>query len=256
MKFYYLFCFQYLGFRYHGWSKQVGHKTVQGTIEEELIALLGNENFKSLGASRTDSMVSAHENYFELILEESIKNLDEFILLLNQKLPPDIKILKGRVVDSDFKIIQAAKQKDYHYYFSFGEKLHPFCSPYMAMINEELDIELMKKAARLFVGEHNFSAFCYRLKEGQSPVRLIDDASIEFNRDYVGAFFPEQSFVFKVKAKSFLRHQVRLMMGALLMVGMKELSLEELKEMLGGSTSKKLMTAPASGLVLHKIIWN
>lgn len=256
MKFYYLFRFQYLGFRYHGWLKQTAKKSVQETLEEAIKNVLDTDEFQVIGSSRTDSMVSAQENFFELITSHELSDLDFTTLSLNKFLPPDIKILEVKPVDKEFKIIGSAKQKEYHYYFSFGEKLHPFCAPFMAMINEELDIELMRKAARFFEGEHNFTSFCYRLKETQSPLRTIDLAVVETNSELTGNFFPVKSFVFKVRARSFLRHQVRLMMGALFLVGMKKLSLDELQEMLEGSSLNKLMTAPASGLVLHKIFWN
>lgn len=253
MKFYYLIRFQYLGFRYHGWLKQTTKKTVQRAIEEALECALAHTAFQVLGASRTDSMVSSTENFFELITESEVIDLKALSMRMNKFLPPDIKILDAKETTREFKIISASRAKEYHYYFSFGEKLHPFCAPLMAMINEDLDIDLMSKAARLFEGEHHFGAFCYRLKDTQSPVREIDSALIETNHELTGSFFPTKSFVFKVKAKSFLRHQIRLMMGALFLVGMKRLSLLDLQAMLAGTAQQKVMTAPASGLVLKGI---
>lgn len=255
MKFYYLIRFQYLGFRFHGWLKQSAHKTIQGQIEEALSELLQSPDFQVLGASRTDSMVSARESFFELITEKEII-LSDFPDGLNKRLPPDIKILEAKEVNSDFKIISSAKEKEYRYYFAFGgEKLHPFCAPFMAMINENLDLEKIKKAAELFQGEHNFFSFCYKKREGQNFIRVVDHASLETSTDFQGSFFPAKSFVFIVKAQSFLRHQVRLMAGALLMVGMNQLSLEELELILKGESERKIMTAPASGLILHKITY-
>lgn len=257
MKFYYLIRFQYLGFRYHGWLKQSAKRTVQETIEEALHQLLPATEFQVIGASRTDSMVSAQESFFELITEQEWMDPESLVTSLNKVLPPDIRILEVKQVDGQFKIISSARLKEYHYYFSFGEKLHPFCAPFMAMINEDLDIDLMKQAARLFEGEHDFISFCYRKKEGQNSIRTIDAACVETNHELTANFFPAKSFVFKVRAKSFLRHQIRLMMGALFLVGMKKLSLDELEELLKGTNAeKKLMTAPASGLVLKSVLFS
>lgn len=256
MKFYYLFRIQYLGFRFHGWLKQTDKKTVQESIEEALQQVLESADFQVIGSSRTDSMVSAQENFFELITEKELINADLIIKSLNEFLPPDIKILDLQSVPKEFKIISSSRTKEYHYYFSFGEKLHPFCAPFMAMINEPLDIELMKEAARLYEGEHNFSKFCFRMKETQSPLRTIEMSLVEINSELTGSFFPEKSYVFKVRGKSFLRHQVRLMMGALFLVGMKRLGLQELNELLEGNSDKKIMTAPASGLILHRTQFN
>ena len=253
MKFYYLFRIQYLGFRYHGWLKQTSRKTVQESIEEAFRHALETTDFQIMGSSRTDSMVSAQENFFELITEKECIYLEQLCSLLNQILPPDIKILSAKPISKEFKIISSARFKEYHYYFSFGEKLHPFCAPFMAMINEDLDVDLMNEAARLFEGEHNFSNFCYRLKDTQSPLRKIEMSLVETNRDLTASFFPAKSFVFKVRGKSFLRHQIRLMMGALFLVGMKKMTLNEFEEALKGNSPIKIMTAPASGLVLYRI---
>jgi len=253
MKFYYLFRFQYLGFRYHGWLKQTSRKTVQESIEEALQHVLETTEFQIIGSSRTDSMVSAQENFFELITEKECIDREVLCHSLNKCLPPDIKILEVKPVSKEFKIIGSSRLKEYHYFFSFGEKLHPFCAPYMAMINEDLNIDLMKEAARLFEGEHDFSNFCYRLKDNQSPVRKIEMSVVETNRDLTASFFPAKSFVFKVRGRSFLRHQVRLMMGALFMVGMKRISVSELEAILKGDSGIKIMTAPASGLILQRI---
>src|SRR4051812_24195599 len=90
MKFYYLIRFQYLGFRYHGWLKQSSRRTVQETIESSVqkILMSSETGFQILGASRTDSMVSAQESFFELITESPVMDLTQFIADLNIDLPP------------------------------------------------------------------------------------------------------------------------------------------------------------------------
>jgi tRNA pseudouridine38-40 synthase len=169
MKFYYLIRFQYLGFRYHGWLKQTADaKTIQGTLETALTQYLESSAFQVLGSSRTDSIVSAKESFFELITEKEVM-LTDFPDQINRLLPPDIKILDAIVVDGQFKIISSPREKEYRYYFAFGgEKLHPFCAPFMAMINENLELEKMEKAAELFIGEHNF--FRSVIKNGKDKI--------------------------------------------------------------------------------------
>ena len=61
---YYLVHIQYLGFRFHGWQRQPGVKTVESMVVKTLAFILGHEDFKILGAGRTDAMVSAGDAAF------------------------------------------------------------------------------------------------------------------------------------------------------------------------------------------------
>ena len=93
-KFYYLVKVQFLGYRFHGWQKQPKTKTVHLMIDRTLNYILGEQSFKTLGAGRTDAMVSANEAAFELFLDlKPIENISEFLILFNQNLPQDIRIL-------------------------------------------------------------------------------------------------------------------------------------------------------------------
>ena len=77
------------------------------------------------------------------------------------------------------------------------------------------------------------------------------------NTLYTASFFPKQSFILKVVGKGFGRHQIRLMMGALIKLGREEIDMEYIKKSLKPE-SKYVMDyiAPASGLILHKIEYN
>ena len=67
-RFYYLVKIQYLGYRFHGWQKQPQLKTLHHMIDRTLKYVLGETRFKTLGAGRTDAMVSANEAAFELFV--------------------------------------------------------------------------------------------------------------------------------------------------------------------------------------------
>ena len=67
-KYFYLFKIQYLGYRFHGWQKQPNLKTVHLMVDRTLKFILQEQKFKTLGAGRTDAMVSANEAAFELFL--------------------------------------------------------------------------------------------------------------------------------------------------------------------------------------------
>lgn len=250
---YYLIHIQFLGFRYHGWMKQPGVKTIQGTIDKTLSFILEERPFKTLGAGRTDARVSANEGALELFVREP---LDPGILLeaLNLNLPSDIRALGVEQVDQSFNIIQTAKNKEYIYLFSHGEKNHPFCAPFMVYMQESLDIELMKKGAKLFEGRHHFHSYCYKPNENTELEREVIHSEIRENDLYTASFFPEKSYVYQVQGKGFLRHQVRLMMGTLFALGKGAISLQNIEESLQPGPSAPLAhMAPQYGLILNKL---
>jgi len=254
-RYFYLIKIQYLGYRLHGWQKQPNVKTVEGLIGKTLRYALPEAKFKILGTSRTDAMVSAQESAFELFLDyEPLQNLDEFLKLFNINLPQDIRATAVTEVDAKFNIIQHPKLKEYAYLFSFGEKNHPFCASLMANFQFDLDIELMKKGARLFEGKHHFRNYCVRVSENSTFDREIIKSELIENTEITASFFPEQSYIFHIHSAGFLRHQVRLMMGALLLLGKGELSLEDIENSLKPEVAMQMdYIVPASGLLLNKI---
>ncbi|MBU3951206.1 MAG: tRNA pseudouridine(38-40) synthase TruA [Proteobacteria bacterium] len=252
-QYYYLIHLQYLGFRYHGWQKQPGVKTIESMVEKTVFFVLGHRQFKVLGTSRTDTMVSAQHSAFELF---TTAPLDTKLLLeaLNLNLPNDIRVFKIEAVDKKFNIRNTPKTKEYLYLFSFGEKCHPFCAPLMGTFQDHLDIELMKKGAQLFLGVQDFKRYCTKPMPGTQFKREILVSQVEENTFFSASFFPKQSFAYRIQSKGFLRNQVRLMMGQLLRLGKQEICLEDITETLTGIGSQPLrQIAPPSGLILHKI---
>ncbi|MGI9551732.1 MAG: tRNA pseudouridine synthase A [Aurantibacter sp.] len=252
---YYLVRIQFLGFRYSGWQKQPGQKTVEGMLLKTLKFVLPGRKLKVLGSGRTDAKVSALDAAFELFLEGvPISGEKAFFDLLNLHLPPDIKAIEIRKINKDFNIIQNAKLKEYIYLFSFGGKNHPFCAPFMANIQEELDIALMKTGARLFEGEHNFSSYTAKKKENKEKKRQIISCEIVENKILRANFFPEKSYALHISSRGFMRYQVRMIMGALVQLGLGELKLADVKASLSpGNEVNLTYVAPGSGLLLNKL---
>lgn len=250
----YLFYIQYLGLRYHGWQVQSGVRTVQGTLHKAIRYLLSHEDFNILGASRTDAGVSCEKGAFELFLKTEL-DIQSFLKNLNSNLPADIRVFGGLQVPLDFNIIQGVSEKEYCYYFAFDQKFHPFRSAVMAYFDGEYDVGKMQLAADLFSGSHDFRNFCHREKSGSDCVREIITSKIEL----VGpleVLDPEGQQVcrYRVSGKGFLMHQVRYMVGAMLMVGSGSISIDLLKSALElKSDQRPWVKAPANGLVLNNI---
>ncbi|MGW8123803.1 tRNA pseudouridine synthase A [Roseivirga echinicomitans] len=251
---FYLIRIQYLGFRFHGWAKQPEVKTIHYMVDRTLAFVLGHDKFKTMGTSRTDAKVSSLDYAFELFLHEPIADEAAFFIQFNINLPPDIRATHLKKVDAEFNIIKSPRAKEYIYLFAFGEKPHPFCAPFITTVPEQLDIELMKKGAQLFEGFHEFRAYCKRPQEDTITQREVIFSGIELNHQFKANFFPKQSYIYRVKAYGFLRHQIRMMVGQLLLLGKGETSLEEIGLSLKGQHSKEIFyVAPGSGLILNKI---
>ncbi len=252
---YYLIRIQYLGFRYSGWQKQPGQKTIESMLIKTLKYVLLHRKFKILGAGRTDAKVSALDAAFELYLDgDPLQNLKDFLHQFNINLPPDIQVLKITEVDKSFNIIQNSKEKEYIYLFAFGEKSHPFCAPYLVTFLENLNLDLMMQAVKLFVGTHNFKLYTAKPQENTKFIRTISSCSIKVNTLLKANFFPENSYGLHVAGEGFMRYQIRMMMGVLVQVGKGELSLEEVQNSLSADSEMKLpFVAPGSGLILNSL---
>lgn len=252
-KFFYLITIQYCGFRFSGWQKQTNAKTIQQMIDKTINFITEHDNFKTLGAGRTDAKVSANEYLLELFIVDK-QNEKELLEKLNKYLPPDIRALAVTEIDEFFNILQAPKIKEYIYLFTTKTRPHPFTAPYMVFFDQEIDIDKMKKAAMLFEGHHNFLHYCYKPSEHTEICRDIISCEIVENDLYTANFFPDNSWMLKVSGPGFLRHQIRLIMGTLINIGSGEMNLEDLSKSLKGEDVPGLGSiAPSSGLMLHKI---
>ena len=253
-KYFYVITLQYLGYRFHGWQKQPDVKTLHLMVDRTLNFILEGKQFKSLSSGRSDAMVSAENAAIELFLQEPIEDEVAFLKLFNHNLPQDIRALTIREVDEKFNIINHSKIKEYLYLFTYGEKVHPFCAPIMTTILDDLDIDLMKQGAKLFEGAHYFKSYCYKPTNNGQYNREIITCELVENTIYTANYFPEKSYVLRVKGKGFMRNQIRLMMGALLDLGKGNLSLEIISKSLEQDCFIKLdYIAPASGLILNSI---
>ena len=253
-KFYYIITIQYLGYRFHGWQKQPDVKTLHLMVDRTLNFILEGQCFKSLASGRTDAMVSAEEAAIELFLYEPIEDKVAFLKLFNTNLPQDIRALAIKEVDAKFNIINNSKVKEYLYLFAFGDKFHPFCAPILTTILEDLDIEIMKKGAKLFQGEHYLKTYCYKPSDNGIYNREILTCEIIENIIYSANFFPKKSYLLRVRGKGFMRNQIRLMMGALIDLGKGKLTLNDIKKSLEPENTIKMeYIAPASGLILKSL---
>ncbi|MFY0631372.1 MAG: tRNA pseudouridine synthase A [Flavobacteriaceae bacterium] len=252
----YLVSIQFLGFRFHGWQKQKNAMSLHEMMDKTLSFVLKDIDFKTLGSGRTDSKVSANQYFFQLFVDKELET-SSFLESFNLNAPMDLKVITITETEEGFNSIQSVKLKEYHYYFSFGKKNHPFAAPLLVGFTDNLDIDLMKESARLFEGTHYFHKYCTKPSKETIFKREILSCVIEENTILEASFFPKNSYVLKVKGKGFLRYQIRLMMGVLVELGKGNVDIEFLKTSLSdGNDREPLKTiAPGSGLQLYSVAY-
>ena len=237
----YLITFSYNGNYFKGYQKQKNLKTVQGCLEKYLTMLNDNEVVVT-SSGRTDVYVHAINAKAHFTLDENIKeyNIKTF---LNRRLNGEIYIKDVVKVDDNFHARYDVVKKEYRYFINMGE-FNPIEKDYVYQYNKKLDINKMKKASKLFIGEHDFRSFCSNEKEKANCIRNIYSIKIIKHNNKL-----ELVFI----GNGFLKHMVRNIVGILLKVGSNLLTVYEVETILEEKT-RKHNTKPVPGNGLY--LWN
>lgn len=148
---------QYDGTNYQGWQRQSNGPSIQETVENAILIMTG-EKRALLGSGRTDAGVHAEAQSANFYTESSIP-VEKFAKVLNCALPEDIFIRKAEEVDLSFHSIREAIDKTYCYTVYTGKERSVFLDRFAWHIPYYLDIQRMRDAAELLIGEHDFFVF-------------------------------------------------------------------------------------------------
>lgn len=241
----------YKGSAYSGWQYQkTDPETVQNYVEKVLEKIAKLEAFQVIGASRTDAGVHARGQVLKITLPRDVAP-ENLLKGMNSKLPNDIRVLSCEYCQQEFNVNRDTTSKEYHYYFTTNELGNAVSSDVLYAVPEELDLDLMNQACKLLEGEHNFLGFSSPGPNPSSSHRNILSCSIE-KTNFLA--LENQVFYLKIEGTGFLKYMVRYLMGALWLIGKKELSLEKLSASLKtGEVVEPRKKAPALGLHLIEI---
>lgn len=257
----YRFTISYDGTRYYGWEHQPNtDMTIQGKIELVLARMLvgekSNENSDNyeeivkanipelLCAGRTDAGVHA-EAMIASVKMDTVLSPEEIRDYVNRYLPDDICIKDVAVAGDRFHARYNACGKTYRYRCYIGDTKPIFDRKYVYTLDKKPNVEQMKKAAELLIGEHDFRAFCSNPKMKKSTVRLVDRIDIAVDGDYLSITY---------HGSGFLQYMVRIMTGTLLEVGWGKRTAESMTELLEAKDRRLAgETAPAQGLTMVKV---
>lgn len=240
---------QYDGTDFHGWQVQENDRTIQGELER-VIGMLADAKVSVNGSGRTDAGVHAEGQVANVHLPDGKFSPDKLKAAINGNLWRDIRIMKCESVPDEFHARFSAKRKTYIYRVVNAPVMSPFWRRFAHHEHKPLDVAKMNETARLFLGEHDWTAFSSARSDGETRVRTILDFTVESRWDEraQGALIE-----FRISATGFLRYMVRSIVGTMLEVGRGEKDSDTiLTAIVTGDRSLAGKTASAQGLTLYR----
>lgn len=238
---------EYDGGRYRGWQAQVNAKTVQGTLAETLTNLVG-EGVRVNGAGRTDAGVHALAQVASLHFPagREVPPPDVLKRQLNDALPADVNVLSLAAAPPSFHARHDALLRVYRY--RIARRRTAFGKRFVWWVRDALDPRAMDRAARLFVGRHDFASFCENPEGHDSTLVEVSYARVEAAG--------EDLVLFRVAASHFLWKMVRRLVGVLVEVGAGRLSESDVARLMKERAPRIAeLTAPPSGLFLESVVY-
>ena len=236
---------QYDGSGFSGWQNQKDLITIQGTIEDKISELDPYRPVKVIAAGRTDAGVHASGQVVHFDASGPIP-FHKWTSALNGRLPASIKVLEAVNVPSNWHACYSAKNRRYRYSIFNGSYPNLFLQNICwHKYRFRLDINLMKHALNDLLGMHDFAAFQKAGSNRSNSLTTVQEVSIGRNGDIVTV---------EIQATGFLYGMVRLLMGQLVAVGEKRLTLQEFKyRWRKGLRSEVKEAAPPHGLCLIRV---
>ncbi len=237
----------YDGTDFLGWQSQANGRAIQDILEKRLEHIT-REKVRVHGSGRTDSGVHAKAQCFHF---DSRWNYPAKTLLraLHMGLPSGICVVRATKAKNGFHARFSVKGKRYRYCIFQG-----FPSPFEARFcwgigEKTLDISAMKKAARLLLGEHDFSAFgaTHASAERENPIKNLHrlDVSSRGRKIFI-----------TTEASGYLYKMVRRLVGGLVAVGEGKMSPDDLRKYRDRKIcDARVLTAPARGLCMEKVFY-
>ena len=229
----------YKGTNYSGFQIQQNANSVQAEIEKAL-KIFYKEDFKLTGSSRTDAGVHALQNFFHFDTESELADASYH---LNAILPADIVVKKIFLVKPDNHCRFNALSREYAY--TIYQQKDPFLQDRAYFFPYEINIELMQEAANELMNHQDFAAFSKRNTQAKTTICTIFSSKWEEK---------ENVLTYNVISNRFLRGMVRGMVGTMLQVGRRKISLDQFINIIQSKDCTKAdFSIPPQGLFLLKV---
>lgn len=236
---------EYLGTAYCGWQAQKHCESVQARVEEALSFVAGMP-ISVACAGRTDTGVHALGQVvsFSAEVERSQK---AWVQGANTKLPADIRIVWAQEVTDEFHARFSARARQYRYVIYTRKVRSALLAGRVCWELQDLDLRMMREAAKDFIGEQDFSSFRAAECQAAHAIREVQSLEISQQGDFV---------IIDIQANAFLHNMVRNIVGTLLQIGRGEKYVLWAAELLAlKDRTKAAPTAPADGLYMINAIY-
>lgn len=239
---------EYDGTNYFGWQRQKdGSKdkfpTVQNVIEQAIRNIFG-KTVNLTGSGRTDTGVHALGQTANFKVRTKLK-CQEVKKAINAHLPEDVIVREVEEIPAGFHARYDAKSKWYRYTIMVNKKPRVFERNYIFFCPYKLDLKLMKKAAEVIEGEHDFSAVCK--KKDKNSIRNVYEFKVIKKNDKV---------FFDINGNGFLYKMVRRLVGLIIEIGRGKIDLKDLHDVfLAKNNRTAIQTVPAKGLCLMQVFY-
>lgn len=236
----------YDGTRYRGWQRQGNtENTIQAKVEGALSRILG-QSVEVSGSGRTDAGAHARMQVVSFRAATEL-TVQEILSRLRISLPEDIAANDLTIAAPRFHARLSCIGKTYIYRVQNSEVPNVFERKFMYRVSEALDVAAMEDAAKVLLGEHDFTAFQSNKRMKKSAVRRIDAIDITRHGEEIR---------FTVSGNGFLYNMVRIIVGTLLEAGAHRMSAEDVRYALDSKVRENAgPTAPAQGLCLWEIFY-
>ncbi|MGH9140356.1 MAG: tRNA pseudouridine(38-40) synthase TruA [Vicinamibacterales bacterium] len=251
----------YDGTDFVGWQRQANGISIQGLIEDALLALDGRQ-VTVAGAGRTDAGVHALGQVASFTIAREMEPT-ALLRALNANLPHAIRVLDAEEAPPGFHPRFAARTKTYRYRLCHDAIMSPFERGYAWHVPGPLDVAAMGAAARLLEGRRDFSGLQAAGGSVTTTERELSASCILKGRSPTdgqstieSAIRNPQSamIIYEVSGSGFLRHMVRIIVGSLVEIGRGRQPVEWLGEAIASRNRAAAgPTAPPHGLFLVRV---
>jgi tRNA pseudouridine38-40 synthase len=245
---------EYDGTDYHGFQRQsLDHgPTVQRTLEEAIERISGRMSVV-FGAGRTDAGVHASGQVIHFSSEAELTS-HEWMKAINAALPRSVAILWVKEVSADFHARYSAKSRSYRYSIWNSEIPSPLRARYSYHRPHLLAVDLMNDACQLLLGRKDFGAFG-RSPDETNPLKSGPHSSVRTMLE-AGCKRQDALIYCDFTADAFLTGMVRRIVGTLLLVGQRRLSLDEFATIVQRAEKTHPGSAvPSHGLCLLRVTY-
>ena len=230
----------YDGTPFVGWQRQPSGDSVQSCLEDAL-SILFRKPLIIVGAGRTDAGVHAHQMFAHVDLDELIDQNLRF--RLNKLLPKEIAVQNIIAVSQDAHARFDAVSRSYRYHITTQK--NPFLQKRSYQFAKPLDVELMNQAAKILIDHKDFKCFSKSKTDVKTYICNIQHAHWQQEGS---------ELVFFIKANRFLRNMVRAIVGSLIEVGLRKISISDFEAIIvSRDRSQAGYSVPAHGLYLECI---